>query len=462
MAHSDELNPLERGQTRNEAFRSGFEPFEDNEQLDLNNDEVTGPVWFLNPTQATFTYTERSGLYMNAEEYEYLQATRRETFGEGGEASQVEYKWTSRNNRKGRHSLIIRETEESYSNYESPPASRSPKAIAMGIFRMFRYFSIWDVSCLVATAFMSGCVVLVLNAFLSFLPFMKQSYKLPNSMVYTTAALTVFGCTLFLTGSLLSFFEAVNADRKGCFGWKVHRISYIDFADVRNQSRNLIQITPNGQCIHHHGTEGSIFGHQEAVDSTGSEEAVRYISTNDNPAKGESWRLFPRWHDLCTYYIYDLGFLACGLLLCSSLIFWSASVVVLATSLKLLDVPRWVRIPQIIAGVGFTVSSALLALETQKQWWMPAPQVLGWHINFWNLIGSAGFTACAVFGYIESEHSLQWAQYQFGCSFLWGEYRLPHHAFVSLLLTVSKARGHFSAVAQCNGMRRWTSIRSRD
>ena len=102
MAHSDELNPLERGQTRNEAFRSGFEPFEDNEQLDLNNDEVTGPVWFLNPTQATFTYTERSGLYMNAEEYEYLQATRRETFGEGGEASQVEYKWTSRNNRKGR------------------------------------------------------------------------------------------------------------------------------------------------------------------------------------------------------------------------------------------------------------------------------------------------------------------------------------------------------------------------
>ena len=31
-------------------------------------------------------------------------------------------------------------------------------------------------------------------------------------------------------------------------------------------------------------------------------------------------------------------------------------------------------------------------LETQPKWYVPAWEVLGWHIGFWNLIGAFGFT----------------------------------------------------------------------
>jgi hypothetical protein len=44
-------------------------------------------------------------------------------------------------------------------------------------------------------------------------------------------------------------------------------------------------------------------------------------------------------------------------------------------------------LPQVIGGTGFTVSGTLFMLETQKNWYTPAPKVLGWHIAVWNLIG---------------------------------------------------------------------------
>ncbi len=56
----------------------------------------------------------------------------------------------------------------------------------------------------------------------------------------------------------------------------------------------------------------------------------------------------------------------------------------------LLDGIFWV--PQIVGGCGFIVSSLLYMLETQPKWYIPAWEVLGWHIGFWNLIGALGFT----------------------------------------------------------------------
>jgi len=44
-------------------------------------------------------------------------------------------------------------------------------------------------------------------------------------------------------------------------------------------------------------------------------------------------------------------------------------------------------LPQVIGGTGFIVSGTLFMLETQQKWYLPAYQVLGWHIGVWNLIG---------------------------------------------------------------------------
>jgi len=56
-------------------------------------------------------------------------------------------------------------------------------------------------------------------------------------------------------------------------------------------------------------------------------------------------------------------------------------------------------VPQVVGGTGFIVSSLLFMLETQRTWWRPALDMLGWHIGFWNFIGAVGFTLCGALGF---------------------------------------------------------------
>jgi hypothetical protein len=57
---------------------------------------------------------------------------------------------------------------------------------------------------------------------------------------------------------------------------------------------------------------------------------------------------------------------------------------------------------QVVGSIGFIVSSAMLMLEEQREWFIPALDRIGWHSAFWNVIGSIGFFLCAVFGYLSN------------------------------------------------------------
>lgn len=75
-------------------------------------------------------------------------------------------------------------------------------------------------------------------------------------------------------------------------------------------------------------------------------------------------------------------------------------------SQPLADGIYWV--PQIVGGSGFIISGTLYMLETEKNWYTPAFNVLGWHIAFWNLIGEVGFTLCGAFGPAAGNHGVQY------------------------------------------------------
>jgi len=65
-------------------------------------------------------------------------------------------------------------------------------------------------------------------------------------------------------------------------------------------------------------------------------------------------------------------------------------------------------------------TSLLFMLETQSGWYRIRPfRSLGWHVGFWNVVGSVGFTICGAFG-IASAH--EWAAFQSGCSTFWGSW----------------------------------------
>lgn len=67
--------------------------------------------------------------------------------------------------------------------------------------------------------------------------------------------------------------------------------------------------------------------------------------------------------------------------------------------------------PQVVGAFFLTVSSVLLTLNSQKFWFLPKLNSLGWHVGFWNLIGSVGFFLSGLFGLIytsDMKHERLW------------------------------------------------------
>lgn len=131
-----------------------------------------------------------------------------------------------------------------------------------------------------------------------------------------------------------------------------------------------------------------------------------------------SWVWIPSWHDLREHYLRDIGFLACFSMLVGVIVFWIAGVSSLPPIYSALNTKAklygayW--IPLLLGGVCFVVSGVLFTLETQAQWWCPAPAALGWHVSVWTLVGAVGFLLYAMFG---MAHEMYQANY----SSLWGE-----------------------------------------
>jgi hypothetical protein len=87
-------------------------------------------------------------------------------------------------------------------------------------------------------------------------------------------------------------------------------------------------------------------------------------------------------------------------------------------------------VPQVVGGTGFIVAGVMFMVEVQDKWYVsaplcllllfttnpvqpkvlfiwtdrpqrykPAPNMLGWQVGFWNLIGGIGFTLCPAVGF---------------------------------------------------------------
>ena len=113
---------------RNEQFRPEDEPFRTNEQLQLQPDEVNGPIWFMNPTRATFIYTGTYEAVSTAEGLHDVEDTHLQAQDSQRVESHscIEYNWTSRDNRKGRHAVILRESYDGECPFQAPPPTNTP------------------------------------------------------------------------------------------------------------------------------------------------------------------------------------------------------------------------------------------------------------------------------------------------------------------------------------------------
>ena len=369
---------------RSEAFRPGDEPLRDNSTLQLEQHRVTGALPFLKPTRAHYRHDARPDMH---------------------------FKWTSRDNRKGRHAVTVSPTQhEASANTEraTPRATSSFRSVLHGIWRMITYYPVWDISFDVAYVFTLGSIIWVINAFFVWLPLVRPDTEFKTEELYGGGITAFIGATVFEVGSFLLMVEAVNEDRTGCFGWALeHSLS----SDEQGPHVPELQRS-NSHCTHHHSNKRNLVGAGGLVVHKHSKEGVD---------QSRSWVWWPSNEDLRTHYLHSLGFLASLSQLIGATIFWIAGLTALPgiynrISRSITIVFYWT--PQVLGGMGFIVSGTLFMLETQSKWWKPATRTLGWWIGLWNLVGGIGFTVCPAFGYDQSS----WAQYQACLSTFWGSW----------------------------------------
>ncbi|KAK9481956.1 hypothetical protein V1527DRAFT_61578 [Lipomyces starkeyi] len=415
--------------TKFHSFR--HQPHHGHRSLRLLHSHVIGPVPCLNPTRARFSYDTSevsptvpsthpdhpvapamTDVKINAalEVQQTQQPTRR--------ARNISFEWRSRNNRKGRSLLIVHlprnEAEDEDSRFLVPQSTASLNHILRNIRLMFTYFPYWDISYLVGFLFTFGSVVWVINGFFAWLPLQdpRSDFKYEGLM---GAGITAFiGATVFEFGSVLLVLESVNANQEGCFGWAVE--AALEGKGEEGKGDGQLKITPIRDERDHHYNRNCL-----------PEEPNRSISpysptkTLDSP-EPQSWQWLPSFHELRTHLVHELGFLASLSQLIGATIFWISGFTALPginnnMSQRVLDGLYWT--PQIVGGTGFIVSSALFMLETQQNWYTPAPRSLGWHIGLWNLVGSLGFTLCGALG---PAYGSSGSQYQAALATFWGSW----------------------------------------
>lgn len=236
--------------SRNTRFHPSHEPLRSSSTLQLQHHRISGPFRFLNPTTAQYRHSGLSKPLDSPDEPYSSQSSNPPSDSEKAHrskneqgASDVQFQWRSRDNRKGRHSLVVERDDSPDANYITPKNTSSLTEVLKGIGRMVTKYPYWDVSYLVALIFALGSVVWVVNSFFVWLPLVDPSTEFPGEVGKAGGITAFIGATIFEVGSVLLMFEAVNENRSGCFGWALERVLEGGKVTVRPDKEG---------CTHHH------------------------------------------------------------------------------------------------------------------------------------------------------------------------------------------------------------------
>ena len=418
--------------SRHSQFSANREPFRYSHAIQLLRSTPTGLFSFLNPTHAHFKHRELAPQATTAEDTSGRAASEQK---DGRQLHNISFLWRSRDNRKGRHALVVYDDTSTGIQSDTttvPAKTQTMYAVSSVLKKMFTTFPYWDISYLVGLVFTIGSTVWILNAFFVWLPSAAPGTEFKNE-IYWGGGLTAFiGAILFFeTGSILLIMEATNENTAGCFGYAVEELFYD--REVKSSHRRFRPDTLKN-CHHHHPNRHNLVG---MGSNNGSDELQKYIGLSS--ASKWHWRLLPTWADFRSHYSHELGFLAGLAQLFGATIFGISGFTALPGIYNHLH-PQHVTnlaywIPQVVGGSGFIVSGTLYMLETQTKWYKPELTVLGWWIAAWNLVGALGFTLCGALGMAYNNTG---AQYQAGLATFWGSWAFLIGSLLQLYESLDK------------------------
>lgn len=339
--------------------------------------DTGGPVPFLNPTRRHIPLPS-SGARPSPAVDEQHAAEEKPT-------EQPAYHiWRSRDNRKGRHAIAVKEGSAASSGVRP---SDSPIEILKGLAKMAVRYPIWDVSYDVAMIYTlgmyepspaldsihvlcrahvrrgraahvpriylprsntpnpaSGSVVWCINGFFVWYPLYRPSTYFPGEETTAGGISALVGATIFEVGATMAMLEAVNENRTDCFGWALEQAVEDGFLVARREH----------ECRHHHRDRRSLFGPRRNRDGGGGGERGVEEKTNGKMEREDSdggkeersqtkgkrrWSWFPSWYELRTHYFHDIGFLGCLVQWMGATIFWIAGIVGMPSILGGMSVP---------------------------------------------------------------------------------------------------------------------------
>ena len=246
-----------------------------------------------------------------------------------------------------------------------------------------------------------GSAIFVVSGLFYWLPIVAPSTEFPRESLYGGGITSFIGATFFQAGAVLLIVEAVNEGQTACFGWALEQVvSDPSESNANETGSSKTSIAKPTKCLHHHA------------------RGLHHISELPRPNTGRQWQWWPTWHELTTHYFHEIGFLASGVLALGSTVFYVSGIMALPGIVDKISTPvLWGTfwLAYLVGGILFVVSSVFYILETQPNWYTPAPGVLGWWIGSLNLIGSIGWTLSASYGYC----SASWCEYQSDLSLIW-------------------------------------------
>lgn len=411
---------MTQDQEESQHERTGeYKPFDDDPSLKL--DGSAGSIKYFHSTAGRYEFIPLATLpvapSLSNEHVELTDSSTTHSSAEKTASRQnsvqdhdVSYLWRPRDNRKGRHALLLRRgltDDDSEDAYEFIKFTNSPGAILHGLKVMATMFPYWDISWLLAIMFTLGSLLWIANGCLVYLPLIDPKLQVSK---HATTWSAFAASTIYLLASILLMLEAINAYKSGCFGWIIERDAGAPLSQTRARP---------GGCHHRHHLQ---YKGDQPLDRQSSKNQIERLDRKEQNLHAHYWEWWPSWEDLRSHYFYELGFIACAVQLVSVILFWLAKFIAIPEvssrlSVAAMDGAYWA--PEILACIGFIASCSLIMIETQSRWYIPAVAILGWHVGFWKLIGSIGFMVSAALGPL-SQESYPYAEYHSNLASFWG------------------------------------------
>jgi hypothetical protein len=331
--------------------------------------------------------------------------------------------WRSRDNRKGRNSVVIPRTSMAYPNLPSknrPVYSSSFKGVGRNLFRMAFSFPYWDMAFWSGWSYTWGSVLFVMDGVWAWGP-VGWDVEWKPEQDYVIGIFFFVGALLYQVGAVMAYLEAVNdgsfhgsamkrflegheEDKKKMLDEKVsHFFGHLNPLHEKHrhekehaEEKRMAQVDPSAgwKSIHRRERYGSIY-------PDGKLPAPRRGGVDLGEAEeGESheyltWRWWPTWHALRSHHIYEIGYIACSIQLFGATLYcWCGLVSVPGISSEWKSNTTFYGgywFPEVFGSCCFLSASVMFLMETQEHWWKIQPNIMGWWIGLWAMIGSLGF-----------------------------------------------------------------------